>query len=134
MDKHDVLQRIKMFDYPNCGYTDVKELYNQGFNQYLEEGCTVWQSVNAYFYYALESYMNANGMDKFVAMILGMLFMMEHNDVEPDQAYGTNWDINDFETGHYDDLFTADDLKLIRADIKIIKDYLAEHPELLEDE
>lgn len=72
-------------------------------------------------------------MDKFVAMIAGMLFMMEHNDVKPDQAYGTNYDINVFESGEYDDLFTPEDLALLKKDIKKIKDYLSEHPELLEE-
>ena len=77
--------------------------------------------------------MDENGMDKFVAMLVGMLFMIEHEDVESDQAFGTNWDINDFETGEYDDLFTDEDLDLIKADIKIIKEYLAAHPKLLKD-
>ena len=77
--------------------------------------------------------MDENGMDKFVAMLSGMLFMIEHNDVESDQAFGTMWDINDFESGQYDDLFTAKDLTIIKADIKKIKDYLSEHQELLED-
>ncbi len=77
--------------------------------------------------------MDENGMDKFVAMIAGMLFMMEHNDVEPAQAQGTLIDIQDFESGDYDDLFTPEDLILIKKDIKLIKDYIAEHPELLEE-
>ena len=37
------------------------------------------------------------------------------------------------ETGNYDDLFTETDLKLLKADIKVVKDYLSKHPELLED-
>ena len=77
--------------------------------------------------------MNENGMNKFVAMLLGMLFMIQHDDVESDQAYGTNLDIQDFETGEYDDLFTPEDLALIRKDIEIIKAYLSQHPELLTD-
>ena len=133
MDKHDVLQRIPLFEYKGDEYLETKEYNFRNFNQYLQEGCTVWQCVNATFYYALEDDMNANGMEKFVAMICGMLFQIEHNDVEPDLAYGTNWDIKDFETGNYDDLFTETDLKLLKADIKIVKDYLSKHPELLED-
>ena len=82
----------------------------------------------------LAHYMNQNGMDKFVAMLCGLLFEIEHHDVEPDMAYGTNYDINDFETGEYDDLFTPEDLQLIKADIRIIKSYLSKHPELLEEE
>lgn len=133
MNKHDKLQRIAMFDYRDCGYQDVKELYFNSFNQFLEAGCTVRQAVNGHYYHGIDYLMDENGMDKFVAMLAGMLFMIEHDDVESDQAFGTNWDINDFETGEYDDLFTAEDLRLIKADIKKIKDYLAKHPELLED-
>lgn len=133
MDKHDKLQKIAMFDYPECGYADVKALYFNSFNQFLEADCTVRQAVNGHYYHGIDYLMDENGMDKFVAMLAGMLFMIEHDDVESDQAFGTNWDINDFESGEYDDLFTAEDLKLIKADIKIIKDYLSEHPELLKD-
>ena len=133
MDKHDKLQKIAMFDYPECGYADVKELYFNSFNQFLEADCTVLQAVNGQYYFGIDYLMDENGMDKFVAMLAGMLFMIEHDDVESDQAFGTNWDINDFESGEYDDLFTAEDLKLIKADIKTIKDYLSKHPELLKD-
>ena len=133
MDKHDILQRIPMYDYPECGYEDTKSYYNRCFNQFLEEDCTVRQAVNGQYYHGIDYLMDENGMDKFVAMLAGMLFMIEHNDVEADQAYGTNWDINDFESGNYDDLFTPDDLELIKADIKVIKDYLSMHPELLEE-
>ena len=133
MDKHDKLQRIAMFDYPNFGYSDAKEYYFERFNQFLDADCTVRQAVNGEYYYGIDYLMDENGMDKFVAMLIGMLFMIEHDDVEADQAFGTNWDINDFETGEYDDLFTDEDLKLIKADIKIIKNYLEKHPELLID-
>lgn len=133
MNKHDILQRIPMCDYPTCGYEDVKEIYNRIFNDYIEADCTVWQAVNGFYYHSIDNLMDENGMDKFVAMLTGMLFMIEHNDVEPDQAFGTNWDINDFESGEYDDLFTTEDLKLIKNDIKIIKEYLSNHPELLEE-
>ena len=127
------LKRIPMFDYPNCDYETVKEMYFRSFNQYLAEGCTVLQCVNGHYYHGIDYLMNENGMNKFVAMLLGMLFMIQHDDVEQDQAYGTNLDIQDFETGEYDDLFTPEDLALIRKDIEIIKAYLSQHPELLAD-
>lgn len=133
MDKHDKLQRIPLFDYPDCGYADVKKMHFRSFNQFIDCDCTVRQAVNGHYYHGFDTSMDENGMEKFVAMLAGMLFMMEHDDVEPDQAFGTNWDINDFETGEYDDLFTPEDLRLIKADIKKIKDFLADHPELLED-
>lgn len=131
MSKHDKLQMIPMFDYPDCGYSDVKKMHFRSFNQFIDCDCTVLQAVNGHYYHGFDTSMDENGMDKFVAMLAGMLFMIEHDDVESDQAYGTNWDINDFESGEYDDLFTPEDLKLIKSDIKTIKDYLSKHPELL---
>lgn len=133
MDKHDKLQRIPTDDYDECGYADTKKMHMNGFNEFLCQGGTILQCVNSQYYHGFDTSMDENGMDKFVAMLAGMLFMIEHNEVEANQAYGTNWDINDFETGEYDDLFTPEDLKLIKADIRIIKDYLSEHPELVEN-
>lgn len=133
MSRHDRLQRIPIEDYDECGYRDFKEMFFYDFNAILRlSKCTAIEAVNTSYYHS-DALMDENGMEKLVAMIAGMLYMIEHNDVENDQAYGTNYDINTFETGDYDDLFTPDDLKLIRGDIKIIKDYLAEHPELLEE-
>lgn len=127
------LKRIPTYDYPNCDYETIKKMYYRTFNQYLKEGCTIAQCVNGLYYHHIDYLMDENGMDKFVAMILGMLFMIQHNDVEPDQAYGTNLDIQDFETGEYDDLFTSEDLTLIRKDIEVIKTYLAQNPQLIAD-
>ena len=125
------LKRIPTYDYPNCDYETIKKMYYRTMNQYLVEGCTIRQCVNGLYYHHIDYLMDENGMDKFVAMLVGMLFMIEHNDVETDQAYGTNLDIMDFETGEYDDLFTIEDLALIHDDITIIKAYLSNHPELL---
>ena len=134
MSRHDKLQRIPPDLYDECGYEETKEMFFDDFNKFINEvNCTAIQAVNSAYYHGCDTMMDENGMDKFIGMIAGMLFMMEYKDVEADQAYGTNYDINDFETGEYDDLFTPEDLKLIKADIKIIKDYLSKHPELLED-
>lgn len=133
MNKHDVLQRIPLFEYQGDEYLETKEYDFKQFESFLKEGGTVWQSVNSAFYYCFESDMDENGMEKFVAMICGMLFQIEHNNVEPKLAHGTNLDIRDFETGNYDDLFTETDLKLLKADIETVKHYLSKHPELLKD-
>lgn len=132
MKKSDVLQRIKLSDYPECDYIGAKDFYFSYFNRFLKQKCTIPQCVNGTYYYHFEEEMNENGMEKLCLMIAGMLFMMEHNEVKPDQAYGTKWDVLDFETGDYDDLFTPEDLKLIKADIKVINAYLATRPELIE--
>ena len=126
------LKRISLDEYDYCKYVDAKEANFDCIEFFYRYNSDAVKSVDAFFI-DCEYYMNENGMEKFVKMISGMLFQIQKNDVEPDLAYGMNCDISDFETGEYDDLFTPEDLELIKADIKIIKDYLAKHPELLED-
>ena len=133
MDIFDKLQRVPIENEDGyVTYEDIKRVTFRDFNSFFRRGGTVLQSVNSTYYYKMEHEMNQNGMEKLIAMVHGMLFMMEHNDVEPDQAYGTMYDIRDFETGEYDDLFDEEDLRLLKADIKLVKDYVAKHPELLE--
>lgn len=133
MSIFDKLQRVPMENETGeVTYENTKESNFRLFNDFLRDGCSILQCVNGTYYYMLEDEMNLNGMDKLINMVHGMLFMMEHNDVEPDQAYSTMLDIRDFETGEYDDLFSKEDLRQLKADIQIVKDYVAKHPELLE--
>ena len=62
-------------------------------------------------------------MDKSVGMICGMLFMIEHGEVDEPIAYNAAYDIADFETGEYDDLFTPEDLEMLKQDIQKVKEY-----------
>lgn len=127
------LKRIPMFDYPNCDYETYKNIIYRFFNEMHSEGCTVIEAVNGTYYHKIDTTMDENGMDKFTAMLFGMLYMIENGEVEADQAYGTHYDIIDFETGEYDDLFTKEDLALIKRDIELIKHYIEKHPELIKD-
>lgn len=127
MSNHYKLKKIKMFDYPNCDYLESKEMDFRSYNQFLSDGCTIKQCVKGHYYHGIDIYIDENGMDKFAAMISGMLFMIEHNYIDEEQAVNTYLDIKDFETGEYDELFTTEDLKLILADIKIIKDFCNKH-------
>ena len=132
MSIFDKLQRVPIEDEDgDITYEDIKRATFRDFNDFLSDGCTILQCVNGTYYYMMEEIMNQNGMEKLIAMVHGMLFMIEHDDVEKDQAYGTMYDIRDFETGEYDDLFSEEDLRQLKADIQIVKDYVAKHPELL---
>ena len=133
MDKFAILQHIPFEEYEGSQYNETKDIHFKGFNGFYEEGCSVLQCVNGYYYYDFDYDMNKNGMEKFVAMLCGMLFEMQHNEVDEDQAFGTAWDILDFETGNYDDLFNDEDLALIKAYIKTIKEYLKTQPKLMEE-
>ena len=132
-DKHDVLQRIPI----ESNYADLKEFAMSKFPIYSMTREHLphapWYAVNGAYYYVFEEEMDENGMEKLALMIAGTLYQMGKCDVDPDQAYGTNWDIEDFDTGNYDDLFTEEDIHLIREDIAKIKEYLSLHPELLEE-
>lgn len=116
-----------MFDYPECDYVEAKKMDFRSYNQFLSDGCTIKQCVKGHYYHGIDIYIDENGMDKFVAMITGMLFMIEHNYFDEEQAINISLDIKDFETGEYDELFTPEDLKLVLEDIRIIKDFLKQH-------
>lgn len=130
MNKHDVLQKIP-YD-QEFNYEDTKGSIIDDFNYFFKYGANAIQSVNNSFE---DHYidMDENGMTKFVCMVIGMLFQIEHNQVEKDLAYGTAYDINDFENGDYEDLFTPGDLKLFKDDIEIVKKWLNEHKEYWQD-
>ena len=131
MSIFDKLQRVPYDE--DIDYGQIKEYNFMKFNGFFERGASVLQSVNGTYYYHLEDEMNQNGMEKLLNMVHGLLFMIEHGDVEKDQAYGTLYDIRDFETGEYDDLFTPEDLRLLKADIAAVKEYMHKHPELLDE-
>ncbi len=76
-------------------------------------------------------------MEKFIMLVSGMLWAMDHGGIDDDDpedlAYNV-WDVlKDFSTGDYDDLFTPEDLVLVKRDIKRIYDYFDEHPSLKGD-
>ena len=131
MGDFDKLKRIPIENEDGqVTYTDIKKVTFDDFNSFLKNGCSVLQCVNGTYYYKMEYEMNQNGMEKLIAMVHGMLFMIEHDEVEPDQAYSTMLDISDFETGMYDDLFNEKDLMLLKNDIQVVKNYVEKHPEL----
>ena len=77
------------------------------------------------------------GMDKFIMLVSGMLWAIEHGGIADDDpedlAYNTWLALKDFSTGNYDDLFTPEDLVLVKQDIKTLYDYFDEHPLLKGD-
>ena len=133
MDKFAILQHIPFYEYEGSEYKDIKELNFEGFNGFYRNGCSVLQCVNGYYHHHIDCDMNEHGMEKFAAILCGMLFEMQHNEVDEKLAFEAAWDILDFETGNYDDLFNDEDLALIKADIKTIKEYLKTQPELMEE-
>ena len=133
MDKFAILQHIPFDEYEGSQYNETKDIHFEGFNKYKKTGGTPLQCVNTYYHNDFDWAMDEHGMEKFVAILCGMLFEMQHNEVDEDLAYEAAWDILDFETGNYDDLFNDEDLALLKADIKTVKEYLKTQPKLMED-
>ena len=135
MDKHDVLQRIMWENEPDYTYVydEIKNDFMSDFITDLNLGRSPRQCVNGTFYHGWDVTMDKNGMEKFIGMIAGMLFEMEQGEVDPELAFGTAWDIRDFETGNYDDLFVPSDLAALKADIEKVKTYYVDHPVDLPD-
>ena len=77
------------------------------------------------------------GMDKFIMLVSGMLWAIEHDGIADDDpeslAYNTWLALKDFSTGNYDDLFTPEDLILVKQDVKTLYDYFDKHPLLKGD-
>ena len=140
MSQYDVLQRIPLLyeydendpEYGGFDYICTKDMVMTGFRENLAHGLSLRSCVGTEFWQAQDVSMDENGMEKLTCMIAGALFQIEHGQVDPDLAHGVLWDIRDFETGNYDDLFTVQDLQLIREDIRIVKESLEQRPELLD--
>ena len=114
-------------------YQDIKGTDFDIFNDFLKSGCTLKQAIRGAYYYHLQHEMDENGMAKAVHIIAGMLFEMEHQEVDRQHAYEVYMDIQDLQTGEYDYLIPAEDLPLLKRDIAKIDQYLKEHPELVKE-
>ena len=82
------------------------------------------KAIDVSMNYFFEEEMEENGMDRLVLFVNAFLYAIEHGITHPDFTQEVEQYIKDFETGEYDDLFTKEDLSLIRADIETIKPYL----------
>ena len=128
MNIADKLQRVPT----ESDYNDVKKCILDDMHCYYKSH-PASIAVASTYYYDYEFDMNKNGMEKLIVVVVGLIFQIEHNDVDPEIAYGAAYDIRDFDTGEYDDLFTAEDLKLLKADIEKCREYLKKHPEITDD-
>lgn len=129
MNQYDVLQRIPYEQ--EFTYEDIKESFMYWFEEYLKIGTSIIGCVKTE-YNENDMVFSQNGMEKLVLVIAGMLFLIEHDEMDDRIAFSTKWDIMDFETGNYDDLFTLEDLAAIKKDVAILNEYYAKHPELTE--
>ena len=136
VDISDKLQHIPTeYDYEpeeRMGYADLRDWFMEDCARfrYSVPKPSPWHVTVNWNFEQFSTQMDENGMDKFVFMVSGTLLEIRKNDLDPNLIYGTMYDIRDFQTGEYDDLFTEEDLVEIRKDIAIIEEYAATHPEL----
>ena len=130
--KYDKLQKISFDNYEGASYEEFVKSHTDSYEALYEHNKDIFQCIRM-FQGIFDEEMLENGMDKFVLMLAGMLFEIKHGDITKKFALLTLKDIEDFETGEYDNLFNAEDLVCVKRDINIIKEYLNEHPEALEE-
>lgn len=125
MKNHIKLNKIPLEDYdkPGCQYAGTKEADIKTFEQYYQSGCLPFSSIAGTFHNNMNTSIEENGMEKFVADICAVLFSLKHCEKENKYFDEVKADIKDFETGEYDDLFTKEDLRLINEDIDYIKKF-----------
>ena len=125
MTDNETFERIPL----SYDYSFLKKLFFRHCNEMMipEPPCTPIQAVCGAFHYHYDVMIEDNGMDRVAVMVLGFLFEMEHDNIDPDLAFAVNWHIEDFEKGDYESLFNKDDLKQLQADILKVKEYLKEY-------
>ena len=130
--KYDKLQKIPFDNYEGDSYENMIICHTDSFQNIYKRNVEIFKSIRCDLG-LYEEEMLQNGMDKFALMLAAMLFEIEKGEITTQLAKLTLKDIEDFETGEYDNLFNAEDLVCVKRDINIIKEYLNEHPEVLEE-
>ena len=133
MKYYDKLQRIPLRE--PWYYISLREASMENFLEYegMLDDTEINGILNASYHYDWENDMNKHGMMKFAVILFGVLYEMEKGVYDKDQAFEAYWDILDFETGEYDDLFTPEDLVLIKEDIKTVKNFIEQDATLVKD-
>ena len=146
-----MLKRIPLFEYKDddeatyricveCYMDDYRKLYNNSYNKDQVTGIhrtTPDICVRNRIDYDLDRVFDEFGMERLVMLIAGILFCLENGGIPEDDpadlAYTAWYDLQDFCTGNYDDLFKPGDIADIKQDVKTILDYYDAHPALKGD-
>lgn len=134
-----MLKPIKCDGYDDETYESIKDYYYHEFNSYkelvpLKDGEAITRSVVSVIFWLFTDELDLCGMDSVVLLLSGMLWAIQNGgipDNDPDElAYNAWFVLNEFKTGKYDNLFTPEDLVLIKKDLKMVFAYYDEHPTL----
>jgi hypothetical protein len=132
-----MLNHIALSGYDDDKYEATKEYYIKKYNRYSAPGKPADKTVRNYIMTFKEEEFDEETMDKLLMLITGMLWTIERGGIADDDpehlAYNAWYALKDFSTGEFDDLFTPEDLILIKQDVKTLFDYFDEHPSLKGD-
>ena len=131
-----MLKHIEASCYDEVKYEESKNYYKREYDRICRESgprpadkAVVGTLMT---FYAEE--FDEETMEKFIMLVSGMLWAIEHGGIADDDpvdlAYNTWLVLKDFSTGDYDDLFTPEDLVLVKRDVKTLYDYFDAHPSL----
>lgn len=133
-----MLKHIPLSCYDEETYTSIKNFYTPFFERTYKRVKDISSCIRTTIYYQFEEdEFVEERMDKLVVLISAMLWAIENGGIPDDDpadvAYNV-WDVlKDFSTGNYDDLFTPEDLILVKQDVKTLYDYFDKHPLLKGD-
>lgn len=120
-------------------YQEVIDEHTKKLEQYFTRNGKKYpdRCVKGYIGYELDYSFDECGMERLVMLIAGILFCIKTGGIpegDPEGLAYTAWyDLQDFCTGNYYDLFTPEDLVQIKQDVKFLLDYYDEHPALKGD-
>ena len=83
------------------------------------------KAIDVSIYYFFNEYIEENGMDRLVLTVLASLYGIQHGQLYNDPDNDVEECIKEFETGKYDDLFTADAIALFREDVETVKKFIS---------
>ncbi len=109
---------------PTIGYEGYRDGLWDWCDRHYTDYATPIQRVNNEFEDTEYECIHESGMEKFITLLAGLLYEINHNDIDPDLVHEVAWDMADFETGEYDDLFTEKDLADLKKDVAFVKDYI----------
>lgn len=122
------LQRIPID--PECGYLGYRDSLWERCDFYMIEGhATAIRSIEIDFDDRWRFDIEKSGMEKFVILLAALYYEINHEEIDPDLVHEVAWDIADFDTGEYDNLFTEKDLADLRKDVAFVKEYIWTHYE-----
>lgn len=135
-----MLKHIEASCYDEDKYEAQKAFYVRSYDRVCyenEEPETPDKTVRGTLMTFYPEDFDEEGMDKFIMLVSGMLWAIEHGGIADDDpedlAYNVWLALKDFSTGNYDDLFTPEDLILVKQDVKTLYDYFDKHPLLKDD-